>query len=96
VQVWAGFDMDSQDISPGRGEIAQVPIRLTDHQVHIDDSLIASGDWPYRVDDERPNCNVGNEVPIHYIDMNILGTSGQSLLYLIAEASEVSRENRWS
>ena len=92
--VRAGFDVDGQDVGPGAGEVAQVALRLLDHQVHIDHGPIALGHRADGLDDERADGDVGHEVAVHHVHVNVIGPGGQGLLDVGLQPGEVGRENR--
>jgi hypothetical protein len=67
-----------------------MPLRLFDHQMDIQGQ---SGNTPNRLYHQRPHGNVGDEMAIHYIDMDIIRAPRFCLKDLPAQVSKVSRQD---
>jgi hypothetical protein len=83
--------LDQQMVGAGLGEGGEVALRLDDHQMHVERLGRRSADGPQ---DDRAECDVGDEAPVHDIDVDPVGTRGIYGTNLLAEAREVGREDR--
>ena len=71
------------------GVLGDVPLRLHHHEVHIEGRV---GELPERLDERGPKREVGDEAPIHHIDVQPLRATGQGRFDLFTELSEIGRE----
>ena len=79
--------------APARGDIRHVALWVLDHQMRIDDR-------PGRVDpvgdgskNDRSKADRGDEVTIHDVDLDAIGSGQLRRPHLIAETSEVGRQD---
>jgi hypothetical protein len=75
----------------GPDEHLDEQLRPLDHQVRLDRQ---SGRFAHRFDDQRAECQVRNEVPVHNVDLDPIGAGGFCFSNLIAEPARVGREDR--
>src|SRR5580704_13192428 len=67
VQVAAGFVMDADPVGAGLGKGGDEFVGILDHQVAIEGQL---GVFAQGGDDGRADGEVGDEVTVHYVDMD--------------------------
>src|SRR5690554_6845366 len=92
VQMGNRLLVHGDNLCPRRGKIGNVFIRVFDHKVHIQRQR---GNWAKRLYHWGTNSDVGHEVTIHYINVDIVSACLLYRLYLFAEAGKISREDRW-
>jgi hypothetical protein len=90
VQVGAGLDVDADAVGPGLGVVGDPAIGLLDHQV---DDERAGRDLAQRRDHHRADRQVGHEVPVHHVDVDVVGAADVAGADLVAEAREVGRQD---
>jgi hypothetical protein len=67
MQVRQHLDVHGEPCGAGLDERIEIPIRILDHQVHVERP---GGDPRDGLDHGRPNREVGHEVTVHHIDVN--------------------------
>ena len=67
MQMWAGFNLNRNDVRAGFGEVGDVVLRLNNHQVNVQGLL---GHWTQRLNNQRSNGDVRNKTPVHHIHMD--------------------------
>ena len=82
--------MDREDIGPGLGEFRQKVIGPLDHQVDVQRK---GGAAAHRLHDGRADGQVGDEMAVHDIHMDIIGAGLFHGPDLFAEAGEVGGKN---
>src|SRR5262249_38427431 len=70
VEVGTRFDVNGQPVRARVGERVEEPLRLYDHEMHIEEALRR---FPYRLHDRRYNRQVGDEPTVHDVDVNPIG-----------------------
>jgi hypothetical protein len=83
--------MHGDDVGARLGEGFEVGIARRDHQVHVERLLRVR---PYRLHHVGSNRDVGNEMPVHHIDMDPVRARGIDRAHLLAQPSKVAGENR--
>ena len=91
VQVDRPFLVDDQRVGPGLGKRAQVPVRLRDHQVNFQGNR---SHRPEPADDHGPERDIGDEVPVHDVDVNPVGPGRNDLGHLVGQMAHVGRQDR--
>ena len=86
-----GLAMDQQVIGAGLGEILEIMFGLDHHQVDIDRFCRRLA---HRGDHHRADREVGNEPPIHHIDMDPVGAGAVDRAHLVGQAPEIGRQDR--
>lgn len=96
AQVGSGLHVQCDAVGACAGDLRHVALRALDHQMRIDDR-------PGRVDpvgdggkNDRSKADRGDEVTIHYVDVDHAGSGGEHLLDLSAEAGAIGRQDGWS
>ena len=78
-------------IGAGLGEVGEIPLRLDNHQVHIERLLRAAS---HRFDNHRPDRDVRHEATIHYVDMDPVGSRRIDSANLLGESPKIRRQDR--
>src|SRR5574341_706543 len=86
--------MNRQNVRTRFGEIRQVAIWILDHQVNIQNRVSLPGKAAQGSDDQWPESDVGDEVPVHNINMDDLGSTVEHFFDLSAQPVKISSENR--
>ncbi len=92
VQVDRPFLVDDQRVGPGLGERRQVPVGLRDHQVNFQGNRRHG---PEPAHDHGPERDIGDEVPVHDVDVNPVGAGRDGLGHLVGQMGHVGRQDRW-
>jgi hypothetical protein len=90
VQVTAGLYVHVEDVAAGVSEAGQVILRPLDHEVHVQRDIHR---FAYSGDNQRPKCDHRHEVPIHDVQVDVVGARGNRFPHLVANASEVRGED---
>ena len=90
VQVRAGLGVHGDDVGAGRRELLHVTLGLHDHEVAIER---LGGDLAQRLHHRRTEGDVGNEAPVHHVEVNPLGACAVHFAHLVSESCEVRSEN---
>ncbi len=82
--------MNGKDIGAGGGKLRNVTVGVFDHQMHVEGEVrhLAQGGNHRWADGD-----VGHEMTIHDIDMQIIGAAGCKGAYFLAETGEVGGED---
>ena len=89
----AGFLMHGDPIDASLGKRRDELVGAFDHQMAIERD---AADFAQRGDHWGSNCQIGDEVTIHDVDVEKGGSAVNCGLRVCAEPCEVSRENRRS
>ena len=89
----AGFHMNGDRIGAAVGESLHESVRLDDHQMHIQWN---GGQLCYGFDNCRTHRDIGNEAPVHYVDVDEIGARILRLRHLLAQAREIGGQYRRS
>src|SRR5512133_615335 len=92
MQVIDRFGMHDDDVGTGCSKIRDIAVRIFDHQMHIQRQR---GHPAGSLNDQRPDSDIGDEVSIHNIDVNIVGTGCFKGTNFITQAGEISRQDGW-
>ena len=84
----AGLGVNGDDIGAGRGKVLDVWIGGRDHQMHIEGF---GGMGAQGADHRRPNGDIGHEMPIHHIHVDIIGARPVDQTNFLAQLGEVCR-----
>ncbi len=87
-----GLGVHRDDVAAGLGEGFQVGIDRRDHQVHVERLL---GVRPQGRDNAGTDGDIGHEMPIHDVDMNIVAARRIDGADFLSQTREVGRENGW-
>ena len=49
---------------------------------------------PHRLADHRPDGEIGDEMIVHHVEMNYVGTRGNHGAHFFAQSGEIGRKNR--
>ena len=90
VQVNAPFLVNDERVRTGLGEGFEKLVGVVDHQMHFEGQ---PRDGPQPLDDDRAEGQVGNEVAVHYVDVNSIGPPLLRLAHLLCQAGHIGREN---
>ena len=91
MNMGAGFGMHGDDIGPGGGEIGDIGIDRTNHQMHVEGQVTVAA---HSLDHVRPERQIGHEMTIHHIEMDVIGAGVGDRPDFSAQTSEISGENR--
>jgi hypothetical protein len=92
MQVVITFPVGKKRIRASFDKLFQERLRIRDHHVYLERE---TGHAPERLHDQRTHRNVGDEMPIHHVNVYPVGPSLLHLRHLFTQASEVSRKDRW-
>ena len=87
----AGFGMDGDDVGAGLGELGHVRVDRRDHQMDVEGQL---GVRPQRLHHRRADGDVGHEMPVHHVDMDVVGPGLLDRAHLLPQPREIGREDR--
>src|SRR5690606_15393022 len=82
VQVRARLDVDPDDVGPGLGVALDVAVGVVDHQVHVERP---GGHAAQGLDHGRPDGQVGHEVPVHHVHVDVVGAALVHGAHLLAQ-----------
>ena len=86
----ADFDVHRAAVGAGIGEVLQVPPGLGHHEVTVEEQRRVA---PQRRHHGRPDGDIGDEVPVHHVDVEPVGGL-RHLPHLLGQQAEVSRQHR--
>jgi len=78
--------VDGNQVGTGPSEGIDVPLRLDDHQVHMQRK---PRHWAKCLHHERPDGDVGHKASIHHVDVDHVRSGLLGLGYLRAQATEI-------
>ena len=87
MQMRPRLGMDGDDVRAGIGEVFQKGVDRRDHQMDVEGLGAVR---TQRLHHARPDGDVGDEVPVHHVDMNPVGAGGVDRAHLLAESGKVS------
>jgi len=90
IEMNAGFLMDGNPMGTGVGKGWDELVRSLNHKMAIERYV---GDLAKRSNDRRPDCEIGNEVTIHYVHVENGRATLHGGLCFSAEPGEVGRKN---
>ena len=82
----ARLRMHGDVVAAGLRERLEIGIAGRDHQMRVEDLL---GVRAHRLDDVGAVGDVGNEVPVHHIDLNALSSCDLCFSHLVTQTSKV-------
>jgi hypothetical protein len=85
--------MDQKQIRSRLGKLFEEKIRVGNHQVCLQRQ---ARDSPERLHNRSSESDVGNEMSVHYIDVNPIGSRLLGFGHLLTQARKVGGENRRS
>jgi hypothetical protein len=88
----AGLVVDAHPVRAGVGKGLDEVVGILDHHVAIEGQVRGLAQRLY---DRRTQRQVGDEVPVHYVDVDDRPAASLSSLDFLAETGEVRRQNRW-
>jgi len=86
--MWGDLLVEDDDVCSCSGKVLDVLFRVGDHQVRFEGEAGTTADG---FDDYGAHSDVGDEVPVHDVDLDALGTCRLGLAYLFAKACEIGR-----
>ena len=91
MQVRQHLDVHRHHVRAGIDERLDVAIGIADHQVHVERQR---GRLAQRLHDRHADGDVGHEVSVHHVDVDLIGAAARRGGDLGAEVREVRGENR--
>src|SRR6185369_6981223 len=88
----ASFDVDRDHVGAGVRKFFQILFRLDDHQMGIKRKV---GYASHRLNHQWTNSDVGNETPVHYVDMDQTGSAAVGCFYVFTQTGKIGRQNGW-
>ncbi len=85
------LEVHDEVIGPGFGERLHVSERLDDHEVHIQRQR---GESAHGADQDGTEREIGHELPVHHVHVQEVGSRAGDARDLVAEAGEISGEDR--
>ena len=86
--MFGRLDMHGDDVAAGFRERGEIGIARLDHEMAVEGLI---GTRPQRLDHRRAERDVGDEMPVHHVEMNPVGVRGDDVLDFLAELGEVGR-----
>ncbi len=87
----AGFGMDGHPVASGLGKGLEIGIGRRNHQVAVEGLV---GGAAQRADDVGPEGDIGDEVAVHHVEMDPVGTGCRDIPHLVSQAGEIGSEDR--
>ena len=81
MDMWPCLGVNRQDVGTGLGKRIEIGVGGRNHQMDVHHQRRVRADRP---DDHRPDGDVGNKMPVHDIDMDIIGAGGGNGAHLLA------------
>ena len=91
MQVRRGLLVDRDHVGPGAGESLDVEIRPLDHQMDIQEQTAQPVDCLH---DQGTDRQVGNEVPVHHVQVEQSRPARLGRGDLVGQATEIGRKDR--
>src|SRR5215813_5169034 len=91
IKMGASFLVNRDPIDSGFGEHRDELVRTFDHKVTVERNL---RNFAERGDNRRPDREIGDEVAVHYVNVQNRRSTLDGSLSLCAEPREVRRQNR--
>ncbi|MBT9160888.1 MAG: hypothetical protein DDT26_02184 [Dehalococcoidia bacterium] len=85
--------MNCNNVGPGLGEALDLSLRGIDHQVNVQ---WQGGAGANRLHHPVADAYSGHKLPVHDINMDIVGACPGNLDNLLAQTGEIGREDRGS
>lgn len=98
VHMGAGIGVKADQVGPGLGKGLGQRIDGLHHQVHVNwYGLAAGGDGMgfERLADHGAEGQIGHIVVVHHVKVNPVGTGGNHVAHLLAQAGKVGGQNGW-
>ena len=93
LEMGQGFDVEAHPVRARVGEGVDVAVGVLDHQVDVQRQPGGAAD---RLDHRRADRDVGDEVPIHHVEVEERRPAALGPRDLLGEAAEVRGEDRRS
>jgi hypothetical protein len=90
LYVDRGLGMEGEHVCAGVGKLGKIPLRPLHHQMHVERPV---GQLPERTDERRSKRQVGDEVAVHHIYVDPLGSAGHRALDLFLEPAEIGTQH---
>ena len=90
MNMRTGLDMHRDDIGAGLGESLEIRVARRDHQMHIEHLL---GVRAQRFHDVRSDGDVGDEVAVHDVEMDPVGSCRIDRADFFAQLAKVGGKN---
>ena len=87
----AGLGMNRDVIAAGLGERLQIRIAWRNHQMRVEYLFRMRA---HRLDDVGAVGNVGDEMPVHHIEVDPVGAGRIDGAYFLAQSGEIGSQNR--
>ena len=86
-----GLGVNRQNVGAGFGKGIEIGVGRRNHQMDVDDQRRVRAQ---RLDHHRPDGNVGNEMPVHDIDMDVIGAGSGDRTDFRPQIGEIRRQDR--
>src|SRR3546814_758740 len=93
VGVRPRLGMDGDRVRARLGEGFEIRIDRRDHQMDVEG---LAGVGAQRLHHRRADRDVGDEMPVHHVDMDPVGARAVDRAYFLSEFREIGGEDRWS
>jgi hypothetical protein len=81
LDVNGGLRVEGEDVGAGTSEVGQVVLRIFNHEMHIDRMVCQTAECP---DDGSTKGQVRDEVPVHDVHVEPLGSAGDGAFDLLS------------
>ena len=88
--IFGALIVDGDYIRAGLGELLYIPLRLTDHQMYVEDQPALFAD---RLDDAGSQRDVGDEHTVHDVDVRVVRARLFDLIDFRLQIAEIAGEN---
>src|SRR5215217_3985230 len=92
MEVRPRLGMDGDDIGPTLGKVCEIGIGRRDHQVAVEHLVRHPAD---RLHYRRAKADIGNEVTIHHVDMDIVRAGLDDRPDFIPQPRKVGGQDGW-
>ena len=86
----AGFLVHDQAVCSGVCKRSQAPLRLDDHQMHVQRQAHQRTQRPHHA---RPEGDVGHKAPVHHVHLDGVNPGSFGLAGLLAQPRKIGRQD---
>src|SRR5262245_56206034 len=89
-----GLDMEGDTVAAGRLDLLEVPLRIGDHQVTVEDAPTVMDEIGDRLDHDRSDRDLGDEVTVSHVVVEDPSAGVEQRFELRTQGREVARVDR--
>ena len=91
VGVRPGLGVKGDQVGSGLGKGGKVRVDRADHQMHVKQ---LGGVRAQRLHHHRPDGDIGDEMPVHHVDMDPVGTGSVDSAHFLAQPGKIGGQDR--